>query len=434
MRVVLIAPAGDSYLWRRKRAAFTLPPMALPLLAAITPRECQVRLIDEAIEEVDLNLEADLVGFSVMTPTSSRAYSLADHFRSRRMMVVMGGVHPSCLPEEALQHCDSVVIGEGEGQWPQVVKDAARGGLKRIYQNSNSFSLDHLPAPRWDLLPAKRYFVPQTVQVSRGCPMACSFCSVSSFFGRSYRYRPIPHILEELKALKRKFLVFVDDNIAGSPELAKELFVSMTPLKKKWVSQSSLTIADDPELLDLAARSGCIGLLIGFESISPEVLRSIGKQVNLRRKYEEAIRRIHQRGIHIQGSFILGFDGDTPETIRATVQFVRKNRLTGVNYCHLTPFPGTRLYDDLEREGRIITRDWSRYDRQNIVFQPRHFTPDDLQDRIFWAYRQTYNLHSLWQRRPFSFQHFSLYLLLNFGYIRGLRKMEREALRIRMGR
>ncbi len=434
MHVVLIAPAGDSYLWRKKRAAFTLPPMALPLLAAITPPEFQVRLIDEAVEDVDLNLEADLVGLSVMTPTSSRAYSLADHFRSRGMKVVMGGVHPSSLPEEALQHCDSVVIGEGEGQWPQVVKDAARGGLKRIYQNSNSFSLDHLPAPRWDLLPAKRYFVPQTVQVSRGCPMACSFCSVSSFFGRSYRFRPISHILEELKALKRKFLVFVDDNIAGSPELAKELFVSMTPLKKKWVSQSSLTIADDPELLDLAARSGCIGLLIGFESISPEVLRSIGKQVNLRRKYEEAIRRIHQRGIHIQGSFILGFDGDTPETIRATVQFVKENRLTGVNYCHLTPFPGTRLYDDLEREGRIITRDWSRYDRQNIVFQPRQFTPDDLQDRIFWAYRQTYNLHSLWQRRPFSFQHFSLYLLLNFAYIKGLRKMERDALRIRMGR
>ena len=434
MRVALIAPAGNSYLWRKRRAAFTLPPMALPLLAAITPSEVHVRLIDEAVEDVDLNLDADLVGLSAMTPTSSRAYALADHFRSRGMKVVMGGVHPSCLPEEALQHCDSVVIGEGEGQWLQVLQDAVQGGLKRIYQNSHPFSLDRLPPPRWDLLPARRYFVPQTVQVSRGCPMACSFCSVSSFFGRSYRYRPIPHILEELKALKRKFLVFVDDNISGNPDLAKELFVSMAPLKKKWVSQSSLTIADDPELLDLAARSGCIGLLIGFESISPEVLKSIGKQVNLRRKYGEAIRRIHQHGIHIQGSFIFGFDGDTPETIRATVQFVKENRLTGVNYCHLTPFPGTRLYDDLEREGRIMTRDWSRYDRQNIVFQPRHFTPEDLQDRIFWSYRQTYNWRSLWQRRPFSFQHFSLYLFLNFGYMKGLRKMERDALRIRMGR
>lgn len=427
MRVVLISPAAPSYLWRKKRAAFTLPPMVLPVLAAVTPADIEVRLVDEGVEDVDLNLDADIVGLSVMTPTAPRAYALADHFRSRGIKVVMGGVHPSCLPEEALQHCDSVVIGEGESQWPQVLKDTAQGELKKTYESSIPFSLWQLPAPRWDLLPAKRYFIPRTVQVSRGCPMSCSFCSVSSFFGRSYRVRPVSHILEEIKAVKRKLFVFVDDNISGEPDLAKELFAAMIPLKKRWVSQASLTIADDPELLDLAARSGCIGLLIGFESLSSEVLRSIGKQVNLRRQYEAAISRIHRRGIHIQASFIFGFDGDTPEGIRATVQFVKENRLTGVNYCHLTPFPGTRLYSELAREGRILHRDWGKYDRQNIVFQPRHFTPEDLQDRIFWAYRRTYNLRSLWQRRPFSFQHFSLYLALNFGYIKGVRKMEQNA-------
>jgi radical SAM superfamily enzyme YgiQ (UPF0313 family) len=434
MRTTLIAPSPSSYLWRKKRAAFTLPPLALPLLAAIIPPEDEVRLIDEAVEDVDLNLQADLIGLSVMTATASRAYKLADHFRSRRIKVVMGGVHPSSLPEEALKHCDSVVMGEGETQWAQVLRDAEKGTLKRIYQNSSLLSLDRLPAPRWDLMPAPRYFVPQTVQSSRGCPMSCSFCSVHSFFGRSYRFRPIPQILEEIKALKRRLLIFVDDNIAGSAERAKELFAAMIPLKKKWVSQCSLNIADDPELLDLAARSGCIGLLIGFESISPEVLKSIGKQINLRRHYEEAIRRIHQRGIHIQGSFIFGFDGDSPEIIRGTAQFVKDNRLTGVNYCHLTPFPGTRLYDELEREGRIICRDWSKYDRQNIVFRPRNFSPEELQDQIFWAYRQTYNWRSFWQRRPFSFQHFSLYLVLNYGYMKGLRKMKREALKERKER
>jgi radical SAM superfamily enzyme YgiQ (UPF0313 family) len=433
MRVALISPAADSYLWRKKRAAFTLPPMALPLLAGATPPEVEVRLIDEAVEDVDLNLEADLVGLSVMTPTSPRAYALGDHFRSRGIKVVMGGLHPSCLPEEALRHSDSVVVGEGERQWKRVLQDVARGILKRTYQNSTPFSLDQLPAPRWNLLPAKRYFIPRTVQMSRGCPMACSFCSVSSFFGRSHRVRPVSQILEEIRSLKRRLFVFVDDNIAGSPNSAKELFAAMIPLKKKWVSQASLTVADDPELLDLAARSGCIGLLIGFESISPEVLRSIGKQLNLRREYETAIRRIHRRGIHIQASFIFGFDGDTPEGIEATVQFVKENRLTGANYCHLTPYPGTRLYEDLEREGRILHRDWGKYDRQNIVFQLRRFTPEELQDRIFWAYRQTYNLRSLWLRRPFSFQHFSLYLLLNFGYMKGLRKMEEDVQQARRG-
>jgi radical SAM superfamily enzyme YgiQ (UPF0313 family) len=427
MKVVIIAPAGSSYIWRKRRAAFTMPPMALPLLAAVTPPEFQVHLIDEAVEDVDLNLKADLVGLSAITATASRAYVLADHFRSRGIKVVMGGVHPSTLPEEALQHCDSVAIGEGERLWPQILADAARGHIERTYQGSPSFPLDNLPAPRWDLLPAKRYFIPQTVQVSRGCPMACSFCSVSSFFGRPYRLRPIPQALEEIKALKRKLFIFVDDDITGVPDFAKELFASMIPLKKKWVGQCSLSIADDTELLRLAARSGCIGLLIGFESISPEVLRSIGKQVNLRRKYEEAIHNIHKRGIHIQGSFIFGFDGDTPEGIRATVDFVKQNRITGVNYCHLTPFPGTRLFSQLEQEGRILHRDWSKYDRQNIVFQPRHFTPESLQDQIFWAYRQTYNLRSLWQRRPFSFQHMSLYLALNFGYMKGVRKMEQDA-------
>lgn len=434
MRVTLIAPAPASYLWRKKRAAFTLPPMALPLLAAVTPPGVEIRLVDEAVEDVDLNLEADLVGLSVMTATAPRAYKIADHFRSRGIQVVMGGVHPSSLPEEALQHSDAVVIGEGENHWAGVVEDAGGKRLKRIYEKASSFPLDRLPAPRWDLLPAQKYFVPRTVQVTRGCPMACSFCSVSSFFGRSCRHRPVSQVVEEIKAHKKKLLIFADDNIAGNPDSARELFAAMIPLKKKWVSQCSLSIADDPELLDLAARSGCIGLLIGFESISAEVLKSIGKQVNLQRNYEEAIHRIHGRGIHIQASFIFGFDEDTPESIPATVRFVKENRLTGVNYCRLTPFPGTRLYADLLKEGRIIDRDWSKYDRQNVVFQPRNFTPRELQEKIFWAYRQTYNLRSLWERRPFSFQHFSLYLVLNFGYMKGLKRMEREVVESKKNR
>ena len=267
----------------------------------------------------------------------------------------------------------------------------------------------------------------------RASASTSSFCSVSTFFGRKYRFRPIGQVLDEIRAHNRRLLLFVDDDMAGNPDYAKELFAALIPLHKKWIGQSALTIADDPELLDLAARSGCIGLLVGFESISPDVLWSIGKKVHLRRRYEESIRKLHARGIHIQGSFIFGFDGDTPDIIRSTVKFAKENRLTGVNYCHLTPFPGTRLFEDLEKEGRIFHHNWSKYDRQNIVFQPRHFQPQELQDWIFWAYRQTYNLRSLWQRRPFSFQHFSLYLALNFGYMKGVRKLERDAKKERGG-
>ncbi len=427
MRVVLIAPAAPSYIWRKRRAAFTIPPLALPLLAAFTPREIDLRVVDEAVEDIDLNLDADLVGLSLMTASAMNGYALADHFRSRKIPVVVGGVHPSTIPEEALQHSDSVVIGEGEHLWPQVLEDAARGNLERIYQANSFLPLEALPPPRWDLLQAKRYFIPPTIQTSRGCPMGCSFCSVSTFFGRHHRFRPIGQVLDEIRAHNRRLLLFVDDDMAGNPDYAKELFAALIPLRKKWVGQSALTIADDPELLDLAARSGCIGLLVGFESVSPDVLRSIGKKVHLRRRYEESIRKLHARGIHIQGSFIFGFDGDTPDIIRSTVKFAKENRLTGVNYCHLTPFPGTRLFENLEKEGRIFHHDWSKYDRQNIVFQPRHFQPQELQDWIFWAYRQTYNFRSLWHRRPFSFQHFSLYLALNFGYMKGVRKMERDA-------
>ncbi len=405
--------------------------MALPLLAALTPPGVEVRLIDEAVEDVDPELDVDLVGLSAMTPNAPRAYALADHFRCRGIQVIMGGVHPSTLPEEALEHCDSVAVGEGEGLWPQILVDADKRNLKRVYKSPGLTPLGSLPAPRWEGMAARRYFIPRTVQLSRGCPNSCSFCSVQTFFGRSFRSRPIPQVLEEIRSIPRKLFIFVDDNITADPAAAKDLFSAMIPLKKKWLAQCSLSISDDPELLDLAARSGCLGLLIGFESLSPEVLRSIGKQVNLRRKYEEAIRKIHGQGIHIQGSFIFGFDGDTPDAIRSTVQFVKENRITGVNYCHLTPFPGTKLFADLEKEGRILHRDWALYDRQNIVFQPRHFTPDALQRAILWAYRQTYNLPSIWRRRPFSFQHLSLYLALNFGYMKGVKKMERQMVKSR---
>ncbi|MBI5583870.1 MAG: B12-binding domain-containing radical SAM protein [Deltaproteobacteria bacterium] len=418
----MIAPAAGSYIWRKKKSAFTLPPMALPLLAAVTPREITVQCLDEAVADVDLNLRADLVGLSVMTANAPRGYALADHFRSRGLPVVMGGIHVSSLPEEALTHCDAVAVGEGEHLWPQVLADASRGRLRPIYKNENGQTWTGFPTPRWEMLAQHKYFIPRTVQVSRGCPVGCSFCSVSSFFGRNFRTKPVEKVLAEVRQVPRKLLVFVDDNLVGNPEYAKELFEALIPFRKKWVAQCSLSVAEDRELLALAARSGCIGMLIGFESLSVAAMARIGKKVNLRQSYDSAIRKIHERGIQIQGSFIFGFDEDRANTVDETLEFVRRNKLSGANYCLLTPFPGTRLFDELEQEGRILSRDWLLYDRNHVVYHPAHFLPEDLRRKTEWAYRQTYNLRSLWNRRPITFQHYSLYLALNFGYWRGVRK------------
>jgi len=373
MRVVLIAPAPASYIWRKKRAAFTLPPMALPLLAAVTPPGVEVRLIDEAVQDVDLNLEADLVGLSVMTATAPRAYQLADHFRSRGIKVVMGGVHPSSLPEEALRHSDSVVIGEGEGQWVRVLEDAGRGTLERTYQDSASIDLETLPAPRWDLLPSGRYFVPRTVQVTRGCPMACSFCTVSSFFGRSYRLRPVSQVIDEIKAHEKRLLIFADDNIAGHPDSAKELFAAMIPLKKKWCCHP---IEDDPEVLDLAARAGAWYVYQAIFDTSDYI--------------RERIRRYHDHGIGVEGTILLGLDHHTEDYILKLIDFLLEVELDIAEFTILTPFPHTQAFDDFHREGRILSFDWNDYTCDRVVFQPRHLSPERLQELYYHAWESFY--------------------------------------------
>jgi radical SAM superfamily enzyme YgiQ (UPF0313 family) len=232
----------------------------------------------------------------------------------------------------------------------------------------------------------------------------------------------VEQVLEEVRRVPGRFLIFVDDNLVGQTEYAKQLFKALIPFRKRWVAQCSLSVAEDPELLELAARSGCIGLLIGFETLSAAAMARIGKKVNLRQSYEEATRKIHAKGIQIQGSFIFGFDEDRSETVSETWEFVRRNKLSGANYCLLTPFPGTRLFEELDQQGRILSRDWSLYDRNHVVYRPARFLPDELLEKAEWAYRQTYNLRSLWNRRPITFQHYSLYLALNFGYWRGVRK------------
>lgn len=392
-RLLLVAPSHRT----GKKALF--PPLALGVVAALTPSDWEVTIVDEAVEPVEFDRPADLIGITAMTPTAPRAYELADAFRQRGRQVVLGGMHPSALPEEAAAHADAVVVGEAEGVWEEVLRDAARRRLRGIYRSVERPALKGLPVPRRDLYRPGAYLCTATVQTSRGCPFSCDFCSVTRFFGRTYRWRPVEEIVSEVKALGQKIVFFVDDNIFGAPARARELFRQLVPLRVNWVGQSSINIARNPDLLRLAARSGCRGLFVGLESLAADNLRQMGKSLlNRVEDYREAIARIQGHGIGVEGAFIFGLDGDDPGVFRRTVRFARRLGLAAAQFGILTPFPGTPLRERLEQEGRIVDNGWSRYTISNVVYRPAGMAPEVLQNGFDWAYRSFYSYASIARR------------------------------------
>lgn len=419
MRVKIIAPCRPDHIWRKKKAAFVFPPLALPLLAALAPPGIEVSLCDEVVQEIDWDEEVDLVALSVITPTAPRAYQVADRFRARGVKVVMGGIHPSLLPAEALRHADAVAIGEAEQLWPQIVEDARQGRLKPLYRAASPPPLQGLPLPRYDLLDSRRYLIPNVVQASRGCPFDCSFCSVSAFSGHTYRLRPLSEVIRDISSLPGRFFLFVDDNLLGNKGYGRRLLRALIPLRRQWVTQASLSVARDEELLDLAAEAGCIGLLIGFESLSQEILEAVGKRANRAEEYKDLIRRIRSRGIGIQGSFVFGFDQDDPSVFGRTAEFVEETQLDAANFCRLTPFPGTRLFSQLQAEGRLLHRDWRYYDREHVVFRPQRMSPQELEEGTLWAYQRIYSIASILRRMPPNWRHLFFYLAVNLGYLYG---------------
>ena len=409
MKLELIVPATQEN--RRKRKKVLCPPLGLAIVAALTPPEVEVSLTDENVTVIDFQKKLDLVGITALTITAQRAYDIADTFRARGVKVILGGSHPSALPEEASQHADAVVIGEAEGIWPNVIEDFKANKLQRIYSQRERPSLVNLPIPRRDLFAKGAYYIRNTVSTTRGCPYACSFCSVTSFFGYTYRCRPVEEILKEIGTLNRgkligfvdgnivgrKLIGFVDDNIVGNPKFAKELFRALVPYKIKWVSQASATVARDDELLKLAAESGCIALLIGFETLSPANIAAVGKKVNVVDEYETVIRKIHSHGIAIHGFFILGLDEDDEDVFERTIRFAQKVRLESAQFAWPVPYPGTALCESLDKAGRIITKDWSQYE-SNPVFEPKLMSWEMLQNGRDWIRGEFYRLPSILRR------------------------------------
>jgi len=402
LKLLLIQPSqiiDGGKVYKAKKIMF--PRLSLPVLASLTPPEIQVEIIDEYFEDIPFDESVDLVGIGFMTPQAPRAYQIGDEFKKRGKKVVMGGIHASALPEEALEHADAVVVGEAEGIWPQVLEDFKNGKMQGIYKSFNFPMLAGLPIPRYDLLKKDRYRLFKInfpIQAGRGCPFKCEFCSVSMFFGNQYRWRPVEEVVQEVQKIKIKKIFFVDDNIVGHRAYARELFKALIPLKIRWVGQASLNLAKDEELLNLAAESGCAVLFMGMESLSNSNLANLGKNFFKTEEISGFFSKIQKKGILIHASVIFGMDEDDHDVFRKTVEFLIKEKIAYAEFFLLTPLPGTELQKKLEEDNRILDFDWSHYDCFHVVFRPLKMDEKTLEKGLWDAYKKFYATSSILKR------------------------------------
>jgi radical SAM superfamily enzyme YgiQ (UPF0313 family) len=419
LKIRLIDPAYDHPYIRHSQKVIKniwFARLTLTTLAALTPPDVDVRITDENVEPIDFEEDVDLVGVTGMVMHAPRAYQIAQRFRQRGIPVVMGGPHASSLPYEAKEHVDAVVIGEAENVWKGLLEDLKVGSLKPFYKADAFCSMEGLPFPRLDLLHKDAYMTINCAQTTRGCPHQCDFCHVTHFFGKTYRCRPVDEVIEEVKRLEGEFLVFIDDNIAGNRRYAKELFTRLKPLKKKWASQASMTLTRDPELLRLAAESGCVSLFLGVESLSPENLKDVNKAFNRVPQFEEAMKALHDHDIMVVAGFIFGLDHDDEGVFERTLRFCERNRIELPSFFVLTPLPGTPLFQRIESEGRLLHKDWSKYNGATVVFRPKLMTEETLQDGFNWVCKEGYSWGSIFKRVFHPQQRFFTRVLSNIAY------------------
>jgi radical SAM superfamily enzyme YgiQ (UPF0313 family) len=481
LKILLVLPAGEQVRVTPdkpevpRRAMLRFSVLSLTVVAALTPREHQVRIVDENVEALDFDTDCDVIGITFMTALAPRAYEIAAQFRRRGRIVVGGGYHATLCPEDAAPHFDALVVGDAEGAWERLLADCQRGELQKMYREPaggeatslvmnrpltpalsmipvniqqptssaqhpvlarmavvgrsmldvgdwmfSSFGsggqsvstgtrgilrpdtrpeLLQTPVPRRELLQhtARHYATINAVQAGRGCRHNCRYCSVTVFHRRRYRRRSVADVIGELRSLPRNF-IFVDDNLIAEREYALELFRAMAPLRKCWVSQCSVLVADDPELLELMRAAGCCGLFIGIETASDENLAAMNKQFNHTGSYPERLRKIHRAGISIVAGMIVGMDGDDTRVFEQTLRLLQATRLDAVQLNILTPLPGTPLYADMVQAGRVTDRDWSHYDYRHVVFRPARMTAAELQAGADWLYAQFYRLDQIVSR------------------------------------
>jgi radical SAM superfamily enzyme YgiQ (UPF0313 family) len=420
MKIILISPKGPLY--RNKGGIFQkslrYQPLTLTTLAALIPEElgATVELIDEGIRDVPEKLEADLIGMTVITGTAKRSYELAQRFRGQGIPVVLGGPHVTLMPKEAMEQADAISVGYAEESWPELLRDFAKGRMKKIYHQSPTMSLENMPFPKRELFD-KRHFLTQAVfEATRSCVHDCEFCVAPAAWGRKQYQKPIDWVIEDIQRVGQKKIIFIDLNLISDRKYAKELFRRLAPLNLKWFGLSTVLIAHDQELMDLLARSGCKGLLLGLETVSQQSLKDANKRFNESVDYKKLIGDLHHLGISIQGCFVFGLDHDTPDVFDKTVGFAIDAGIDLPRFAVLTPFPGTPLHHRLEAEGRILTRDWELYDGQHVVFQPKLMSVRQLTKGHEYAWKKVYRWSSI-ARRLWNAKNFQpLTVSVNLGY------------------
>ncbi len=399
-RLTLIYPAIGRKPGKPFVRSWQLQPLAIARLAAMTPREWQVTFMDDRVEPIDYGIATDLVGISIETYSSKRGYQIAAKFRERGIPVVLGGYHATLCPEEARQHANAVCIGEAETVWSEILLDAAKSQLKPFYRGDRSAPLVGLQPDR-RIFSGKNYLPVALVETSRGCPFQCNFCSIGAAFQGSYRRRPASEIVEELRDVHDKYVFFVDDNIVGDPPGASELFEAITPLGIQWMSQGSLHALKDESLIQQMARSGCMGLLIGFESLNTKNLERMGKRINKVEDFRAALGRLRRAGIFTYGTFIFGYPHDTRESFEQSVRFAKEEKIFLAAFNHLVPFPGTPLYRDLEQEKRLKYAQWwlnDDYRFGQVPFRPSAMDAGEIEENCHRVRRSFYTWPSIFRR------------------------------------
>lgn len=420
MKIALLAPAGAMHRYNGMfHKGLHYAPITLALLAALVPEElnAEVKIYDETAEAIPLDLDADVVAITCITGTSARCYRFADYFKSLGKTVIFGGVHPSLMPEEAKQHADSVIIGLGEKNFPQALRDIANGELKPFYYQDGCTDIANRPIPRKDLLKKSKYITLNTVEAVRGCNHACTFCAYPVAFGKRLYTRPVEDVIAEIKTFKGKEVIFPDINLIADKNYAKDLFTAMIPLKKWWFGLTTTEIGHDDELLQVFKKSGCKGLLIGFESVNQETQKSIHKG-NMVHEYKELMEKLHRLGIMVMGCFAFGSDEDNLDVFKRTVDLCVEAKIDLPRFSIITPFPESEFYQELESQGRIVERDWAMYDVEHCVYMPKNMTKEELEAGIAWAWKETYSWKNIFKRLDLFKRGTikSLYMLVNIGY------------------